>query len=132
MSDETQINITNARNTIDPVNTGSGNKVDINHHFHLQPSDAPGQTLVNTSFDGRGVGSGLVLLAIFWVCSVLICFARKKKGAWITSRTADGIGLVFGTAVVSIWELLMNVMWAADLNGSWAKNWPNFGLKLIH
>ncbi|XP_015163840.1 uncharacterized protein [Solanum tuberosum] len=75
MSDETQINITNARNTIDPVNTGSGNKVDINHHFHLQPSDAPGQTLVNTSFDGRG----------FPGCrrSVLIDLSAKNKLGFI-------------------------------------------------
>ncbi|KAG5596161.1 hypothetical protein H5410_037393 [Solanum commersonii] len=62
---------------------------------------------------------------------VLICFARNKKGAWIASRTVDGVGSVFGTAVVSILELLMNVMWAADLNRSWAENMPNFGLKLI-
>ncbi|KAG5570232.1 hypothetical protein H5410_059998, partial [Solanum commersonii] len=61
---------------------------------------------------------------------VLICFARKKKGAWIASHTTDGVRSVFSAAIVSIWELLMNVMWVADLNGSWTENWPNFGLKL--
>lgn len=54
--------------TLAPANTTI---IDSNHPYHLHASDAPGMTLVNTLFDGKGYQE--------WKRSVLIALSAKNK-----------------------------------------------------
>ncbi|XP_060195227.1 uncharacterized protein LOC132624468 [Lycium barbarum] len=51
--------------------TEKGITYDVSHPYHLNSSDNPGMTLVNTKFDGRGYSR--------WRRSILISLSAKRK-----------------------------------------------------
>ncbi|XP_070021748.1 uncharacterized protein [Nicotiana sylvestris] len=57
------------------ANTPKAGGYDINHPYHLNHSDSPGMTLVNTVFDGRGYPG--------WKRSILLSLSAKKKLGFI-------------------------------------------------
>lgn len=54
---------------------GSSTSIDSNHSYHLHPSDAPGMTLINNLFDGKGYQG--------WRRFVLIALSSKNKLGFI-------------------------------------------------
>nr|XP_016478431.1 PREDICTED: uncharacterized protein LOC107799796 [Nicotiana tabacum] len=69
MSETTIISTGDTSNTVKPVS------YDVNHPYHLNNSDSPGMTLVNTVFDGRGY--------LGWRRSILLSLLAKKKLGFI-------------------------------------------------
>ncbi|XP_019261552.1 PREDICTED: uncharacterized protein LOC109239438 [Nicotiana attenuata] len=59
----------------DTGNTPTAAGYDIKHPYHLNHSDSPGMTLVNTVFDGRGYPG--------WKRSILLSLSAKKKLGFI-------------------------------------------------
>ncbi|XP_019244321.1 PREDICTED: uncharacterized protein LOC109224189 [Nicotiana attenuata] len=58
-----------------PANPPKAGGYDINHPYHLNHSDSPGMTLVNTVFDGKGYPG--------WKRSILLSLSAKKKLGFI-------------------------------------------------
>ncbi|XP_019235591.1 PREDICTED: uncharacterized protein LOC109215922 [Nicotiana attenuata] len=65
-----------------PAQTSSGNgiNVDLNHPFFLHSSDAPGMSLVNAVFDGKGFQG--------WKRFILIAISAKNKAGFINVTVA--------------------------------------------
>ncbi|XP_075101795.1 uncharacterized protein LOC142177224 [Nicotiana tabacum] len=61
--------------TGDTSNATKSVSYDANHPYHLNNSDSPGMTLVNTMFDGRGYPG--------WRRSILLSLSAKKKLGFI-------------------------------------------------
>lgn len=61
--------------TEDTSNTAKAASYDVNHPYHLNNSDSPGMTLVNTVFDGRGYPGQRR--------SILLSLSAKKKLGFI-------------------------------------------------
>nr|XP_009629562.1 uncharacterized protein LOC104119694 [Nicotiana tomentosiformis] len=61
--------------TGDTSNAAKPVSYDANHPYHLNNSDSPGMTLVNTMFDGRGYPG--------WRRSILLSLSAKKKLGFI-------------------------------------------------
>nr|XP_009597446.1 uncharacterized protein LOC104093412 [Nicotiana tomentosiformis] len=59
----------------------SGNSLDSTHPYYLHSSDAPGMTLVNSPFDGRGFPG--------WRRSILIALSAKNKVGFINGTCAQ-------------------------------------------
>ncbi|XP_019262541.1 PREDICTED: uncharacterized protein LOC109240365 [Nicotiana attenuata] len=62
------------------TSTGNGINVDLNHPFFLHSSDAPGMSLVNAVFDGKGFQG--------WKRSILIALSAKNKVGFINGTVA--------------------------------------------
>uniref|UniRef100_A0A1S4BBM9 Retrotransposon Copia-like N-terminal domain-containing protein n=1 Tax=Nicotiana tabacum TaxID=4097 RepID=A0A1S4BBM9_TOBAC len=65
----------NTANTVALNTTGGIPTIDSNHAYFLHSSDAPGMSLVNTTFDGKGFQG--------WRRSVLIALSAKNKIGFI-------------------------------------------------
>ncbi|XP_075108709.1 uncharacterized protein LOC142180392 [Nicotiana tabacum] len=65
----------NTEATITQATTGAVSTIDSNHAYFLHSSDAPGMSLVNSAFDGRGFQG--------WRKSVLIALSAKNKIGFI-------------------------------------------------
>ncbi|XP_019239751.1 PREDICTED: uncharacterized protein LOC109219732 [Nicotiana attenuata] len=61
--------------TPETSNTAKAVTYDVNHPYHLNNSDSPGMTLVNTVFDGRGYPG--------WRRSILLSLSAKRKLGFI-------------------------------------------------
>ncbi|XP_059316718.1 uncharacterized protein LOC132067476 [Lycium ferocissimum] len=83
-----------------PAATGS-TPLDSSSPFFLHPSDSPGMTLVNTTFDGRGFAG--------WRRALLIALSAKNKLGFINgsckSPSVDSPSFHFGLDAM-IWSLL--------------------------